>query len=85
MLNTIENLKMEDHDMVFKTNVQGVVMLTHIATPYLISSKGNIINVSSTAGSRPVRPYSMALWGSYYKCLDVGNKKNIFKKYNQAL
>lgn len=51
---TIENTKLEDFDAVLATNVRGVLRLTQLAMPHLISSKGNVVNVSSVAGIRPV-------------------------------
>lgn len=50
---SIENTKVEDFDSVMGTNVRGTFLLTQLAVPYLIASKGNIVNVSSVAGQRP--------------------------------
>ncbi|XP_038217433.1 3-oxoacyl-[acyl-carrier-protein] reductase FabG-like [Zerene cesonia] len=38
------------YDEVMETNVRAVVNLTNLAAPYLIASKGNIVNVSSVGG-----------------------------------
>lgn len=60
---TLETLKMEDYDAIMATNVRGPVELTKFAVPYLIESKGNIVNVSSIGGLIPVPlafAYSMA-------------------------
>jgi len=46
---TIQNL-----DFVFDTNMRALVDLTGKAVPHLIKTKGNIINVSSVAGVRPL-------------------------------
>lgn len=35
------------------TNVRGPVLLTKLAMPYLIESKGNVINISSAVGIIP--------------------------------
>lgn len=44
---TLEDLQIDDYDAVMKTNVRAVIVLTKLATPHLIESKGNIINISS--------------------------------------
>ncbi|KOB68460.1 Uncharacterized protein OBRU01_18342 [Operophtera brumata] len=41
---------METFDATMSTNLRSVVYLTHLAAPYLVESKGNIVNVSSVAG-----------------------------------
>jgi len=38
-------------------NVRSVFQLTALAVPYLTKTKGNIVNVSSIAGLRPLRNY----------------------------
>lgn len=60
---SIENTKVEDFDSIMGTNVRGTFLLTQKAVPYLIKSKGNIVNVSSVAGQRPFPssiPYCMS-------------------------
>lgn len=60
---TIENTRVEDFDSVFGTNVRGTLLLTQLAVPYLIASKGNIVNVSSVVGLRAfegILAYSMS-------------------------
>lgn len=42
---------MESFDEVMKTNLYAVANLTHLAAPYLVESKGVIINISSVGGS----------------------------------
>lgn len=49
---TIETTSLEQFDNIMETNVRGPYYLTMLATPYLIESKGNIINVSSVSGMR---------------------------------
>lgn len=49
-----ENL-MEIYDEVMNTNLRSVVALTNLACPFLIKSKGNIVNISSIAGSSTLR------------------------------
>lgn len=43
---------MEQYDKVMNTNVRSVFHLTQLATPHLIKTKGNIVNISSVAGPR---------------------------------
>lgn len=43
------------YDSVMNTNLRAVVHITHLAVPYLIKTKGNIINISSVAGKMTVR------------------------------
>lgn len=49
---TIENTRIEDFDSIMGTNVRGTLLLTQLAVPYLIKTKGNIVNVSSVVGLR---------------------------------
>ncbi|GBP85329.1 3-oxoacyl-[acyl-carrier-protein] reductase FabG [Eumeta japonica] len=51
---------MTEFDRIMATNLRAVVVITNSALPYLIQSKGNIINVSSIAALNPtpaVSPY----------------------------
>lgn len=60
---TIEDTKIEDFDAIMATNVRAVFSLTHLAIPYLIATKGNVVNVSSVAGLRAMKnnlAYSMS-------------------------
>lgn len=47
VFDTLETMKMEDFDAQMNTNVRGMLELTQLAVPYLIESKGNIVNVAS--------------------------------------
>ncbi|XP_053697785.1 3-oxoacyl-[acyl-carrier-protein] reductase FabG-like [Sabethes cyaneus] len=49
---SIENTTLEQYDDIMTTNVRAVFHLTQLAVPHLIKSKGNIVNVSSVAGTR---------------------------------
>ncbi|XP_032512641.2 3-oxoacyl-[acyl-carrier-protein] reductase FabG-like [Danaus plexippus] len=49
---SIETTSLDQYDLIMNTNVRAPYHLTMIAAPYLIKSKGNIINVSSLAGLR---------------------------------
>lgn len=48
-----ESNVLDTFDRVYATNVRPVVLLCHLALPYLTSTKGCIVNVSSCAGLRP--------------------------------
>ncbi|XP_063359973.1 3-oxoacyl-[acyl-carrier-protein] reductase FabG-like [Cydia amplana] len=45
---------MEYFDLLMNTNLRSVVYLTHLAAPYLIKTKGNIVNNSSIAALRVI-------------------------------
>lgn len=69
-----EDGNMEMYDKIFSTNVRSVYLLTSLAIPHLIQSKGVIVNVSSLAGLRPFAqfiPYSMskAALDHFTRCL----------------
>jgi NAD(P)-dependent dehydrogenase (short-subunit alcohol dehydrogenase family) len=49
---SIENTSLAQYDEVMGTNVRSVYHLTMLATPHLVKTKGNIVNVSSVAGTR---------------------------------
>uniref|UniRef100_U5EY73 Putative reductase n=1 Tax=Corethrella appendiculata TaxID=1370023 RepID=U5EY73_9DIPT len=49
---SIEDTSLQQYDEVMNTNVRGVYHLTMLAVPHLIKTKGNIVNVSSVAGTR---------------------------------
>ncbi|XP_075971812.1 meso-2,3-butanediol dehydrogenase-like [Anticarsia gemmatalis] len=51
-IGSVENTSLDQYDSIFNTNVRGPYYLTMLATPHLIKSKGNIVNVSSVAGLR---------------------------------
>lgn len=48
----IEETNLDQFDRVFNTNVKSVYHLTMLAVPYLIKTKGNIVNISSATGIR---------------------------------
>ncbi|CAG2178542.1 unnamed protein product, partial [Oppiella nova] len=50
---------LDSFDTVMNTNVRSIQVLTQLVVPYLESTKGNIINISSIAGLRP-NPDTMA-------------------------
>lgn len=53
-MGTIENSSLEQYDRVMNVNVRAVYQLTMLATPELVKSKGNIVNISSVNGIRSV-------------------------------
>lgn len=70
----VENFSMEDFDAVFDTNVRSVYILTKLAIPHLVKSKGNIVNISSVLGiraaiSRSAYGMSKAALDHFTRCL----------------
>ncbi|KAK4309350.1 hypothetical protein Pmani_019011 [Petrolisthes manimaculis] len=51
-LGGIDNTSMEQYDRLMNTNIRSMYQLTMLATPHLINTKGNIVNVSSVNGIR---------------------------------
>lgn len=49
----------EDFDALFNTNVRGLFALTQAAIPELKKTRGNIINIGSVLGMRPMPVYSV--------------------------
>lgn len=49
---TIENTTLDDWDKMMNINTRSVFVLMQKCLPYLIESKGNVVNVSSVAGTR---------------------------------
>jgi NAD(P)-dependent dehydrogenase (short-subunit alcohol dehydrogenase family) len=54
---SIETAKLEDYDRQMNTNVRSLFVLTQLAVPHLIKTKGNIVNISSVAGLRSVSSF----------------------------
>ncbi|MCU0238286.1 MAG: SDR family NAD(P)-dependent oxidoreductase, partial [Pyrinomonadaceae bacterium] len=52
MNGSIEDTTLEDWDKMMNVNLRSVFYLTNQCVPYLIESKGNIVNVSSVTGTR---------------------------------
>jgi NAD(P)-dependent dehydrogenase (short-subunit alcohol dehydrogenase family) len=48
------------YDKLFDVNVRSVIALTQLATPHLINSKGNVVNISSDVGTKAVT------WAFFY-------------------
>lgn len=49
---SIENTSLEQYDRVMNANVRSIYHLMMLATPYLITTKGSVVNVSSVNGIR---------------------------------
>ena len=52
MNGTIENTTLDDWDKMFDINLRSLFFMTQKCIPHLEKSKGNIVNVSSVAGTR---------------------------------
>lgn len=68
----------EPYDLIMATNMRAVYLLTSCATPHLVSSKGNVVNVSSVAAFRVIKdldflPYcvSKAALDQFTRCAAV--------------
>ena len=53
-LGNIENTSLDQYDRLMNTNVRSIYHLTMLATPHLIETKGNVVNISSVNGLRSV-------------------------------
>jgi len=51
-MGNIENTTLDQYDRVMNVNVRSIYQLTMLATPELIKTKGNIVNISSVNGIR---------------------------------
>ena len=52
VLDTIESTSLENYDRIMNTNLRSAFHLTMMCVPHLIETRGNIVNVSSFAGTR---------------------------------
>ncbi|CAH0595536.1 unnamed protein product [Chrysodeixis includens] len=57
------------YDEILKTNTRAVILITTLAIPYIIQTKGNIINISSVVSTTIVEP-GMTLYGMSKAALD---------------
>lgn len=80
-LDCILDFKLDQFERIFDINLKSILILTHLAIPHLEKTKGNIINVSSIAGSIPVSDamtycISKAALNQFTKCsaLDLTSK-----------
>jgi short-subunit dehydrogenase len=60
---TIGKMSLADLEILFRTNVFGLVALTQAAIPYLKQSKGMVVNISSALGKRAL-PFLAAYSGT---------------------
>jgi NAD(P)-dependent dehydrogenase (short-subunit alcohol dehydrogenase family) len=49
---TVENTSLDDWDKMMSVNLRSVFVLTKKCVPYLAETRGNVVNVSSVAGTR---------------------------------
>ncbi|CAG2169049.1 unnamed protein product [Oppiella nova] len=63
---------LDKYDGVMATNLRSVVYLTHLSVEHLEKTKGNIINISSVAGLKPIR--GMALYCMSKCAMDMFTK-----------
>lgn len=73
--NAIE-ANISEFDRVFDTNVRSVITLTKLCVPHLERTKGNVVNISSVAGSKAIpniMSYSMskAALDQFTKCASI--------------
>ncbi|XP_032527839.2 3-oxoacyl-[acyl-carrier-protein] reductase FabG-like [Danaus plexippus] len=54
---------LQAYDDLIDTNLRAVICLTQLATPHLIKSRGNIINISSVAGGKTLRSNYFLAYG----------------------
>ena len=55
----LEHVDLGHYDHVFGVNVRGLIDTTRQALPLLKSSKGNVVNISSIVGNRPMPQFSV--------------------------
>jgi NAD(P)-dependent dehydrogenase (short-subunit alcohol dehydrogenase family) len=79
---SVEHCSLDDFDKVMNMNVRGVYHITKLAIPHLEKTKGNIVNISSVCGLRPVQNcvafcMSKAALDQFTKCtaLDLASKQ----------
>lgn len=75
-LDTTCDLKISNLNRTFETNVLAVIILTQLCVPYLEKTKGNVINVSSIAGFKPIPNHtsycvSKAAQDQFTKCASI--------------
>ncbi|XP_063389005.1 3-oxoacyl-[acyl-carrier-protein] reductase FabG-like [Cydia fagiglandana] len=71
----LDGKALQAYDDVMKTNVRAVIQLTSLAAPYLIQTKGNVVNISSVAELTPSKipafmfyAVSKAALGHFTRC-----------------
>ena len=88
----INSTTMDQYDRIMSTNVRSVFHLTQLAVPHLITTQGNIVNVSSVAGLRSFPGFlaycmSKAALDQFTKCvaLDLALKNVRVNSINPAV
>ncbi|XP_004529534.1 uncharacterized protein LOC101450974 [Ceratitis capitata] len=88
----ILDIDVEQFDRIMNTNLRAVFILTKLAAPHLIRTQGNIVNVSSLAGTRCFpnsSSYCVSKAGldQFTKCmaLDLASKKVRVNSVNPGL
>lgn len=61
-------MNLDDYETTYKTNLRGIFLICKYAMPHIVKSKGNIVNISSFAGIRPI--YAFFSYGMFEACLD---------------
>lgn len=64
----------EPFDKIMNTNIRSAYLLTSLAVPYIVESKGNIINVSSIAGSKIIKHLNFLPYGISKAAMDLFTK-----------
>ena len=64
----MDNFTMENYEYIMNVNLRAPIKLTQLAVPHLTKTRGNIINVSSIGGLRPVP--TMMYYTIAKACLD---------------
>lgn len=89
---SVETFTETEFDRVFDTNVRGVIKLTQLAVPYLQLTHGNVVNISSVAGLRPIKNVlsyciSKAALDQFTRCtaLDLAEKRIRVNSINPAV
>lgn len=89
---SIGEVSVDSYDRIMNTNVRSVVVLTQLAVPHLIETKGNIVNVSSVASTTAVPTalaycMSKAALDHFTRCvaLDLGKKGVRVNSINPAV
>lgn len=73
---TLEHSNLEQLDRIWNTNIRAVFYLTQLCRPHLIKTQGNIINISSVAGLKPLSAYlaycmSKSALDQFTKCISA--------------
>lgn len=76
LFDTASNIDLDKFDKIFATNIRAVVELTKLSISHLERTKGNIVNVSSIAGVKPIQmltslSMTKAALDMYTKCASL--------------